>query len=339
MIEPVWWRRILTGIFLRFVLLLGASLVLMHLGYATVLTEEPILAGVFLALALLIGIRRAANMALGRSVDLLCPALLLAAFAGAELLGAEGDVFLLVLSVLCLLVLILQDLPQLPQVLTRPDQPRLEINYPVQTRVSTGEVLMRHGDILIVLALVPDPALWLPYLIAKALSEVMVVIFDQMGDAAMPKLRDAFQAPRLHAFNAVSARLNLGFLLIGGGTTVLMIGLFKMFEPFLDGVAVGSSAILTWLLLGQCGPAIFGATGWIMKAGDLGRLNKALAGLSVVSTALVLLSVGFGDPLTFAKAFALCQLAGSALGAGLLVYLLGIWPGVTAVLFRQLKLL
>ncbi|MGJ8616819.1 MAG: hypothetical protein ACSHWS_08235 [Sulfitobacter sp.] len=201
-----------------------------------------------------------------------------------------------------------------------------------------ASLIWRYAD-LIVLALLLSPQNTLIYLIARGLAQVVPVTLNILTDRVDGPLRSAHCAGNLRHFAATAARINLGFLLIGGSVSLgaLSMGAYVALIFNLDTAAFRYT--LFWLVTAQSAPILFGATCVLFNITQCksGTILLPLLGVFLFLCSSVLMEVN--DPLSLAQIFALTHLMIGA-GSALLINLrFGIWPGITAILFRQLKLL
>ncbi|QUJ76310.1 hypothetical protein KDD17_15650 [Sulfitobacter albidus] len=174
------------------------------------------------------------------------------------------------------------------------------------------------------------------YLIARALTCIVPVALTPIGWRLWPVVARAADTLSFSAVQAIAARINLGYVLITGALGVLVLWLASQ---FLRGDQ--SVQVLHWLLLGQCAPLLFGATGLLMRAFGrdaiipLLRIGGALC-LSVTIVSAHLLK-GPADGLLLAQATAAVQLTIAATCA-LLLTQRGVWPGLTALAQPRIRL-
>lgn len=177
---------------------------------------------------------------------------------------------------------------------------------------------------------------------ARLTTLTIPVALNLIASRALPQLRALGAETGTPAFRAAAARFNLGIVLISGAIAVLLLWAGP---PVLTALGVPlpglAENLLTWLLLGQSAPVLFGATTVIMRASGRGSfvglsrlIGAGLFGSSVLWAGLV---VGMIEPLFMAQALVASQLAQAALCAILLTQA-GVWPGLTALLHPQIRL-
>jgi hypothetical protein len=126
-------------------------------------------------------------------------------------------------------------------------------------------------------------------------------------------------------------------MMVGGATSVIVIGAGTyIFESFFAH-GRGHTEILLWLVIGQSAPVLFGATSLLMHAVDRGAFHEVLIGLTAAFFLAGILISGADNAVLIAQTFAAAQLTQSALCAVLLTHC-GVWPGLTALLHRDIKL-
>ena len=193
---------------------------------------------------------------------------------------------------------------------------------------------MRASDVLIVVWIL-DGRLLYAYLLARALSVIVPCSLLLLEAKVSPRLATLVSNQPL--FQAAAARVNLGYLIISGSLALLVL----LLAPGVAGLAgvAGESLqeILVWMLIGQVSPILFGATRMLMQVMDR-RVFYDL--LTLVTTALFLIGVALmpdRSAVFIAQSLAAAQLAQSAVCA-LLLTQCGVWPGLTAMLHKEIKL-
>ena len=193
---------------------------------------------------------------------------------------------------------------------------------------------MRASDVLIVVWIL-DGRLLHAYLLARALSVIVPCSLLLLEAKVSPRLAALVSNQPL--FQAAAARVNLGYLIISGSLALLVL----LLAPGVAGLAgvAGESLqeILVWMLIGQVSPILFGATRMLMQVMDR-RVFYDL--LTLVTTALFLIGVALmpdRSAVFIAQSLAAAQLAQSAVCA-LLLTQCGVWPGLTALLHKEIKL-
>lgn len=199
------------------------------------------------------------------------------------------------------------------------------------------QVLAAHADLLLVPILLNGTEALL-YIAARGLGIVVTGVLAQLGARAMPALLAAGQSRNQSKFITIAARLNLGFLLVGGsaGIAALTVGPYVAKVFHLAGADF--QAALLWVVLGACAPAIFGATEALLQMIKKRNLLLLSDLVAVGGFTSAILFVPQPDALLLAKCFAVVQLLKTAACAVLLVRHAGVWPGLTALLLRQIKL-
>ena len=198
-----------------------------------------------------------------------------------------------------------------------------------------GGQILAHLDVL-VLGWMLSPVEAALYLVARRCAGLLALVFDGLRAALAPRLASSFPEPR--AFSALSARVNLGFLLIGAGGagTLVLAGPFLL--PLFGSAFAPALPAFLWLVLGQTAPALFGATGMLMVMTDMERARARLAWALMPFGTLFLIWGAAGGITRLAMAAAGLQLALGAASAILLALRHGVLPGATALLHTRLRL-
>ncbi len=197
--------------------------------------------------------------------------------------------------------------------------------------------LMQFGDLPLVTAVLPHEQS-LTYLAARGLSLIVVFGLRHLGGAAARPLRTTYQNHNKSAFITMAARINLGFLLVGGGLALLALMAGPYIQHWLALTGGPFSAVLGWTVLAASAPALFGATTLLLHTTQNAR-TKIL-----IDSAAIVLLIGSAfisatpTALFAAKCLATIHLASAALAAIILARHAGIWPGLTALLLRQIRL-
>lgn len=261
-----------------------------------------------------------------RTIMLACTA---AGFA--ELSPLSVDIVLLLalflsLCVMCTKLPALPGSPALQQERTVPNAGRC--------LTAGAPFLLRNCDILC-LPLLYTPSIAAPYLLMRVLVTPAFVVLDHFEALSAERLSGNMKAK---AYKEASARINLGMLLIGGAA-----GLF-----ILAGVHFGAAQqsislliereVLFWLLIGLAARAVFGASYAFLETSGLRRSGLILSGIAALSFVLTLVVISSSSPVTLAMSYAISQIIFSGLAAALAITHLGVWPGLTAILLRQIKL-
>lgn len=206
------------------------------------------------------------------------------------------------------------------------------------TLADAAPFLLRYADVLI-LSWVLSPLDTLNYLIARGLAQLVLYALNQLSDRIADTLDSAYNTGNQQNFVAVAARTNLGFLLIGGAASLaaLSMGAYVPLLFNLDSAVFRS--ILLWLVTAEVAPVIFGATGLLLNIAQCRRETILLSFAGVVAVWSTAIIFELTDPRDLAQLFAQVQMSIAAISAVFLGLRFGIWPGLTALLFRQIKLL
>lgn len=215
---------------------------------------------------------------------------------------------------------------------------RLSSGHPrpwlVSSRAIAFRILTRFPDLFVIPWVLEEGQVYV-YLTARGISLCLPLGLHVLGKKARPQLKELSQS-RI-AFQAAAGRVNLGYLMVCGAMALLVVGL----QPYIGGMIgyheAGFSAILAWLVIGQSSSVLFGATALLMQVMDRGSFYE---GLSVVTSIMFLMAVVLTDTMNstaIAQAIAAAQLAQAAICAVLLTQC-GVWPGLTALLHKQIKL-
>ncbi|WP_093738465.1 hypothetical protein [Sulfitobacter delicatus] len=335
------WSHSLASIMLRWVAFVAMLGVLFAVAPMPLLIGQPIsmlyIAGASLALSVS-NLAAAQRSALHQNRYNIFP--LRMVFAAALLWGldeiSEIDAGLL-LSALLLLwlavaVTLLQGLPSPFSEVGSPRQPQLR-----KTVLAFGPALLKVADILILpCVLSPVPAAG--YIGMRAGGLLTIFTLSSVQAATRERLKRN-SAPSLAAeFAADAARLNLGLLLIGGGVSVGILVIQPYITPHFSPFASGDVTVLLWILLGALAPALLGAAPVLLSLTGHRREWALISFVGVLLLAALTYSLRISTPLGLAQVYAAVQLATIACAALIIGRTRGVWPGLTAVLFRRIRL-
>lgn len=201
------------------------------------------------------------------------------------------------------------------------------------TVLASGVTLSRYVDLLLLPWFLPLGAA-LPYLLARLMSAFIGFGLNGLDHLATPAL---LRSKRAEERRGLAARINLGTLLIGGAMAVAVLGAGRLI-PLLGWPAMSDfTKTLPWLVGAAAGPAIFGATQLLLPYFG-GKQVLASSAWGVAG----LFGLGlFYQPIQNSEDYAIVFAAAvmthhtvCAIGLGIKS---GIWPGITALLFRQIR--
>ncbi|MEX3316357.1 hypothetical protein [Sulfitobacter sp. PS-8MA] len=211
-------------------------------------------------------------------------------------------------------------------------------HYLRETLLSIGPALLATIDVLILFSLF-SPRTVTGYLVLRAGGLAVTRAMHPVKVAAQARLRAAAVNGNTPSFVVNAARLNLGLLLIGGGICVGILALFSVLTPLFPPPFEAEKAVLSWLLLGAAAPALFGA-GPLFLTITGQRREWALMSLT---GAFLMAGLAYGlrvqTPLALAQLYAALQLVTFGTAAAVIGQRRGVWPGLTALLFRRIRLL
>lgn len=196
----------------------------------------------------------------------------------------------------------------------------------------------QNSDLLIVPFVLSGSASAI-YIGARCLVMALTEILAVLGSAATPTLDRARERYDQVGFITAAARLNLGFLLMGGGIALGTLAVGPYFADAMGQSKAEFHLVLVWAVFGACAPVLFGATDTLLVAvgkKSVGRLF-ALGTFAVFAAAVI--STPAPSAIFVAQCFAAMQILRVAAAAALLAKFAGVWPGLTALLLRQIRLL
>jgi len=138
-------------------------------------------------------------------------------------------------------------------------------------------------------------------------------------------------------FRAAAARVNLSYMMVCGAVALILMSTAPYFVYRIAAIDAIFTELLTWFIVGQSAPVLFGATGLLMYAVERAAFYDVLQG---ITGALFLIGLYLLDPiasLPVAQTLVAAQLAQAAICAILLTQC-GVWPGLTSLLHKEIKL-
>jgi hypothetical protein len=193
--------------------------------------------------------------------------------------------------------------------------------------------ITRNIDLFIVPWLLAVDVLYI-YLAARLASVCVPLALCLLEKKVSPQLVALRTVRGQLSLQAAAARVNLGYLMVSGAMALIVITTaLHLINP----VGPKFGEILVWLVIGQSGPVIFGATGLLMRVVERGAFYEVLSGITSVLFVTGALLLGAKDGVVVAQIFAAAQLTLAAICA-LLLTQCGIWPGITALFHSRIRL-
>ncbi|MBM1308795.1 hypothetical protein JQT66_01295 [Sulfitobacter mediterraneus] len=205
---------------------------------------------------------------------------------------------------------------------------------------STSEVsssLMSQMDLLI-LPILLNPTLTWPYLIARGVGTLPQLVLSLLHITAELRLVEEREEGGIVRLAATAGRINLGSLLIGGASFLMVLAIVPLVAQHFHLPETDFKSIALWITFAHFAPAFLGATVILLRTAGM---RRELLCIQISCSVLFCCTLLFGSEtsgLEIAKTLAATSWLASFLGAALLAKRYGIWPGITAVLFRQIRL-
>ena len=219
---------------------------------------------------------------------------------------------------------------------------RLRLLLQRQPRVRGGEwggvfrFVTRFVDLLILPWVLDPEVLWI-YLAARFASLSIPLILNLLDARVARELSNLAQIRDKSRFQSAAARVNICYLLVCGAMGVFVIVGAPSCAIILGIQATPFSAILTWLVIGQSAPVLFGATSLLMHAVERGAFSDSLLGLTSLLFLIAVATSDMRDGVVIAQTLVAAQLTQAGLCA-LLLTQCGVWPGATSLLHKEIKL-
>ncbi|KEJ91051.1 hypothetical protein [Sulfitobacter donghicola] len=180
-----------------------------------------------------------------------------------------------------------------------------------------------------------DSAVFLLYVYARLAAAILPLSLGLVGRRVFPQLKKLTMQNDYLQFQSAAARVNLAFLMVSGGVAMLVLTI----APELNFSQTGEfKEVLVWLLLAQSTPILFGATPILMRAVGRETFYEVLLGISAAFFLAATLILNTHEGVSIAQIYATSQLTVAAASA-LLLTQYGIWPGLTALFHKRIKLL
>lgn len=338
------WDKLLSTVLLRWVLLLFVTLVLARYapmwffeghGYAVICILGLVLSLKLLRLSVVCLAANQKRSAL--LIELRNVVLAVGVYGVAEIGLINADLVLSLALALSLGTLVLVSLGLRPHRPTAQDS-KLESSNFLGLPLGVTPYYWLYVD-LIMLNYILTPQNTFVYLIARGLAQVIPLCLQLVSGRIAHALSLAFEGDECESFVAIAARTNLGYLLIGGGASLVVLSAEAYIPTFFDLDRVIFRDILFWLLIAQASPVFFGATAMLLDTTRSNMLTKSLAMFGFLTFISSYAVLDISEPKQIAQVFASSHILIAAISAGYLGFRFGVWPGLTAVFFRQIKLL
>ncbi len=199
-----------------------------------------------------------------------------------------------------------------------------------------GRIATRYVDFLLIPWFLEIPVLY-AYMLARISSLVIPLALHVLGFRVAPQLSALVQTGNYARFQAAAARVNLGYLMVCGGIVLIVLTGVPYWAAIIGSFDPIFGNIIIWAVFGQSAPILFGATGLLMDVVDRGAISELLYGLVAVLFGASVLISGTESAVAIMQTFAAAQLTHAAICAILLAQC-GVWPGLTALFHKEIKL-
>lgn len=197
-------------------------------------------------------------------------------------------------------------------------------------------LLSRYADILIIPWVLELPVV-MAYLLARSASLCVPSGLALLERKVAPHLDRLARNEKQNLFRAAAARVNLGYVMVCGAIALIVMSFAPYAVNSIAGIDPSFDDILIWLLIGQCAPALFGATALLMRAVERGAFYELLMAVTSVMFLAGVAVLDEKDGALIAQTFAAAQLTHAGICA-LLLTQCGVWPGLTALFHRKIRL-
>lgn len=211
---------------------------------------------------------------------------------------------------------------------------RLQMRYPFWG--GSFGIAFRSVDVLTVPWILDGEMAYI-YVFARLLSLFVPLSLMVLENMVATSLSDLARTMKLRSFQAAAARVNLGSMMICGSVTLLVLLLAPCFDVILGNQYPEFIKVLIWLVVGSSAPVLFGATHLLMNALDRGAFYDLLSMLTALLILISLAALPELDGVMIAQIVAAAQLSHAGICA-LLLTQSGVWPGLTALFHKEMKL-
>ncbi|MCX7565765.1 hypothetical protein OS189_05375 [Sulfitobacter sp. F26169L] len=175
------------------------------------------------------------------------------------------------------------------------------------------------------------------YLVARMLSLSVPAALSVLEWKITPRLLQLLEANKSIAFCAAAARVNLSYMMIAGAIGLLVVSGMTFLMHEFSIVNHGFEDAFLWMVVGQSSPVLFGATALLMKVFGREVVYTLFSHLTWVFFALCMLILKVDGPVQIAQLLATAQLTLAGVCAALLTQN-GVWPGLTAVFHKKIRI-
>ncbi len=216
------------------------------------------------------------------------------------------------------------------------DSERTKACYRIQIQGQSG-IFYRYADLFVLPFLLEgDEALI--YLFARCMSLIVTLVLSYIAHNASPSLRNAVVQHDVTQFARMAARLNLGFLLIGGSLCIAILTAGPYLRPDIPHLEADLVITLKWLLLGVAASVSFGAVEKLLEVSGQRKAALLFDVGAILLFGVLVLPNAQPSALFIAQCFSFVKWIHSAAGAIYLILHKGVWPGPTALLLREIRL-
>lgn len=177
------------------------------------------------------------------------------------------------------------------------------------------------------------------FLIARGLAYSIALGLSMFGNILENSSDSIQKSTTVKSITILAARLNLAIFFIGSGIAIGTLATGKLLAPVFESSQPIFLSVLLWCVARYSSKAVFGTYEDILILKGMKVISDAfnLASLSGLLLYFFLLPMQTIE--NFSMVLAISHLLPAALSAGIVAIRYGIWPGPTAIFFRQIKLL
>lgn len=177
------------------------------------------------------------------------------------------------------------------------------------------------------------------YLVARGLAFSIVLGLSSFGRILIGAPRYSNKNNVKYSIDALAARLNLAIFFIGSGVAMGVLAAGKLISPLFEAHQKVFLVVIFWSVARYSAKALFGTYEDILALKGMDALALTLNLCFLTGVFLYWYLFPLQSVERFAMVIAFGQLMHAALSASIVAARCGIWPGPTAIFFRQIKLL
>ena len=177
------------------------------------------------------------------------------------------------------------------------------------------------------------------FLIARGLAFSIALGLSMFGNILENSSDSIQKSTTVKSITILAARLNLAIFFIGSGIAIGTLATGKLLAPVFESSQSIFLSVLLWCVARYSSKAVFGTYEDILILKGMKVISDSF-NLAFLSSLLLYFSLLQMQTIEkFSMVISISHLLPAAVSAGIVAIRYGIWPGPTAIFFRQIKLL